>query len=277
MALRAERRHRRISASAVVRSHRGERPTWGLAAPSRRRLQGAQVLFAKLRNNPGPRRAGFSRRVRHGRGHDPAEGQAQVAADVVFAKLRNDPPVGFGTGGGTTRRKERHRSRRTWFCEIAQRPSRRVCFRETRNNPARVCQGLRPDSRDGSRWHRQGRRAGFRETRNDPARACQGLHPGGRDGSRWHRRGRMAGSGLAMAARAAVAVGVVFAKTRNDPRGKRPRACPRVKRPRAAPCNSLPHWGRHGALVPADLPRGAWVGHSGGIGGGQMARLGGRP
>ena len=62
-----------------------------------------------------------SRRVRHGRGHGAGKGQAQVTADVVFAKLRNDPPAGagapagLGTGGGTTPRKDRHRSRRTWF------------------------------------------------------------------------------------------------------------------------------------------------------------------
>ena len=47
----------------------------------------------------------------------------------------------------------------------------------------------------GAGWRRW---AFFREMRNDPARVCQGLHPGGRDGSWWHRRERMAGSGSAM-------------------------------------------------------------------------------
>ena len=112
-----------------------------------------------------PAGAGSSRRVRHGRGHDPAEGQAQVAADVdfaklrndppaglpvdragarpgegraqvaadvVFAKLRNDPPAGAGSsrrvrpGRGTTRGRTGTGRGGRGFCEIAQRPSRRA-------------------------------------------------------------------------------------------------------------------------------------------------------
>ncbi len=101
--------------------------------------------FAKSRNNPlGPVRAGAR----------PGERQAQVAADGVFAKSRNNPPAGSGTGGarpgegraqvasavvlrnrattlplgparaGHDPGKDGHRSRRSWFCEIAQQPSR---------------------------------------------------------------------------------------------------------------------------------------------------------
>ncbi len=69
-------------------------------------------FFAKLRNDP-PAGAG-SCRARHGRGHDPAEGQTQVAADVVFAKLRNDPPaVGRLLPPGSARR---------GFCEMRNNP-----------------------------------------------------------------------------------------------------------------------------------------------------------
>ena len=83
---------------------------WGAGCEGRGRLAAADVIFAKLRNNPPA-------------GSDPREGSIRVAEGSVFAKLRNNPPAGYGTGGGTTRRKDTHRSRRTWSCEIAQRPS----------------------------------------------------------------------------------------------------------------------------------------------------------
>ena len=47
---------------------------------------------------------------------------------TTLAPAGQAPLVGFGTGEGTTRRKDRHRSRRTWICEIAQRPSRRARY-----------------------------------------------------------------------------------------------------------------------------------------------------
>jgi hypothetical protein len=60
------------------------------------------------------------------------EGRAQVVGDVIFAKLRDDPPA----GAGASRWARSGRGHRpgvggaqvgggTWFCEIAQRPSRR--------------------------------------------------------------------------------------------------------------------------------------------------------
>jgi hypothetical protein len=91
MALRAEQHRQRLSASSAVRSRGGGWPTWGLVVASRRRLQGARVLFAKLRNNPGLRR-----------------GKA--------------PPAGFGTGGGTTRGRTGKGHGGRGFSEIAQRP-----------------------------------------------------------------------------------------------------------------------------------------------------------
>jgi hypothetical protein len=99
----------------------------GGAQPGEGRAQvAADVVFAKLRNNPGLRRGRLlppgSARV----GAQPGKGQAQVAADVVFAKLRNDPPAGFGTGGGTTRGRTGAGRGGRGFCEIAQRPSRRL-------------------------------------------------------------------------------------------------------------------------------------------------------
>ncbi len=72
----------------------------------------------------------------------------------------------------------------------------------------------------GAGWRRW---AFFREMRNDPARVCQGLHPGGRDGSQWHRRERMAGSGSAMV-RVKVAVGV-FSRNAQRPCEGPPRGC----------------------------------------------------
>ncbi len=47
---------------------------------------------------------------------------------TTLAPAGQAPLVGFGTGEGTTRRKDRHRSRRIWICEIAQRPSRRARY-----------------------------------------------------------------------------------------------------------------------------------------------------
>jgi hypothetical protein len=95
MALRAEHHRQRLSASSAVWSRDGGWPTWGLAVAGRRRLQGARVLFAKLRNNPGLRR-----------------GKA--------------PPAGFGAGGGTTRGRTGTGLGGRGFCELAQRPSGQV-------------------------------------------------------------------------------------------------------------------------------------------------------
>ncbi len=160
--------------------------------------RGRGVLFAKLRNNPGPRRAGSSRRVRHGRGHDPAEGQAQVAADLDFAKLRNDPPAGFGTGGGTTRGRTGTGRGGRGFCEIAQRPSRRR--RLLSPGSARV--GARP----GEGRAQVVADVVFAKSRNNP--------PAGAGSCRWARSGRGHRPGER---RAQVAEDVIFAKSRNDP------------------------------------------------------------
>jgi hypothetical protein len=117
---------------AAFRVLRGPVPRWRVAglgagcgeyAPVAGRAGAFREIAQQPRPPPGE---GSSRRVRRGRGHDPGEGQAQVTADVVFAKLRNDPLAWFDPGRGTTRGKDGHGSRRTWFCEIAQRPSRRV-------------------------------------------------------------------------------------------------------------------------------------------------------
>jgi hypothetical protein len=158
-----------------------------------------------------PAGAGSSRRVRHGRGHDPAERQAQVTADVVFAKSRNDPPSGrTGTDRGGL-----------GFCEIAQRPCQRKdghssrwawFLRNRATTPASAGAGSSRRVRHG-RGHDRGRagtghgRHGFAKLRNDP-----GL-----------RRGRLPPPGSARAGarpgerRAQVAADVVFAKLRNDP------------------------------------------------------------
>ena len=80
-----------------------------------------RTWFLRNRATTLPPGQASSRRVRPGPGHHPAEGRAQVAADVVFAKLRNDPPAGAGSsrrvrhGRGHDPGKDRHRSRRTWF------------------------------------------------------------------------------------------------------------------------------------------------------------------
>ena len=53
-------------------------------------------VFAKWRNDP-------PARSRQRAGARPAEGRAQVAADVVFAKLRNNPPAGQAPPVGSAR------------------------------------------------------------------------------------------------------------------------------------------------------------------------------
>jgi hypothetical protein len=86
MALRAEPRHRRSSASAVVRSNGGERRVWGLVVTGKGQLAAAEVLFCEIAQQPRP-----------------PPGQA--------------PPVGSGPGGATTPGKDQHRSRRSRFLQ----------------------------------------------------------------------------------------------------------------------------------------------------------------
>ncbi len=148
---------------------------------------------------------------------------ASAGRRAGFREMRNDP-AGVRQGlclGGPDGSRWHRRGLRALFSRNAQRPrksprgaasrrpgwvavasaGRQAYFRETRNDPPRACQGLRPGGRDGSRRHRREPRARFREMRNDPARVRQGLHPDGRDGSWWHRREPRAG----------------FRKMRNDP------------------------------------------------------------
>jgi hypothetical protein len=222
-----------------------------------------------------------SRRVRHGRGARPGEGQAQVAAAVVlrncattlspgtaragarpggrtgtgrggrgFAKLRNNPPAGYGTGGGTTRRKDTHRSRRTWSCEIAQRPSRRV--RHGRGAP-----GGRTGTGLGGR--------GFAKLRNDPP---VGFGRGGgttrrNDGHRSRRRWFLRNCATTLppeAGSSGRSARAGFREMRNDPRVKRPRACPRVRCPEGVCDATVRHrpggcYERAGSLGPRTLTR----------------------
>ncbi len=64
------------------------------------------------------------------------------------------PPAGFGTGKGTTRRKDRHRSRRIWICEIAQQPSQRKDgHRSRRTWFLRSC-ATTPQRKDGHKSRR---------------------------------------------------------------------------------------------------------------------------
>ncbi len=126
------------------------------ARPGEGRAQvAADMVFAKSRNDP-PAGAGSSRRVRHGRGHDPGK-DGRRSRRTWFLRNRattlppgQAPPGGFDPGRGTTRgRTGTGRGGRS-FCEIAQQPSRRGRL-------------LPPGSA----------RAGFREMRNDPRGRCE--------------------------------------------------------------------------------------------------------
>ena len=103
----------------------------GGARPGEGRAQvAADVVFAKSRNNP-PAGAGSSRRVRHGRGHDPGkDGHSSRRTWFLRNRATTLPPgqaplAGLDTGGGTTRGRTGTGRGGRGFCEIAQRPSRR--------------------------------------------------------------------------------------------------------------------------------------------------------
>jgi hypothetical protein len=295
MALRAERRHRRSSASTVVRfkwrraaglwaGRDGKGPvgrrgraflrncattpasagagSFRRVRPGRRHDPGegsTQVavasVFAKLRNDP-PAGAGSFRRVRPGRGHDPGEGSTQVAVASVLAKLRNDPPAGAGS------------------------------FRRVRPGRA-TTQGK---DRHRLRWPRFLRNcATTRPTGQAPS---VGSDPGGattqrkdRHRSRWSRFLRNCATTLASAGAGSscwVRPGrernpgkdghrsrrTGFRETRNDPRSSAPRTCP-VQRSaaRLRPGGHQPRSG-WGAVAPAGADRRLGVGHGGEDGGG---------
>ncbi len=244
MALRAVGCRWRLFASAVVQSRRGEWPTWGLAVASRRRLQGrgafsrnrATTLPRRGRHLPlGSARAGF-REMRNNPpagsgtgGARPGERRAQVAADVVLRNCATTLPLGPARAGHDPGN-DGHRSRRTWFCEIAQQPSRWV--RHGRARPgegrAQVASAVvlrnrattlplgpaRAGHDPGKDGHRS-RRSWFCEIAQQPSRwdrllplelAPGGCATPGKNGRRSWGRG--------------------FAKSRNDPRAKRRRQVP---------------------------------------------------
>jgi hypothetical protein len=129
LAVRARKGGMALRAVGYRRRRHGRRPDPGKGGHRLRR-----TWFLRNRAITLPPGQVSSRRVRPGPGHHPAEGRAPVSADVVFAKLRNDPPAGAGSsrrarrGLGHDPGKDRHRSRRIWICEIAQRPSRRARY-----------------------------------------------------------------------------------------------------------------------------------------------------
>jgi hypothetical protein len=239
MALRAERRHRRSSASTVVRfKWRRAAGLWagrdGKGPVGRR----GRAFLRNCATTPASAGAGSFRRVRPGRGHDPGEGSTQVAVASVLAKLRNDPPAGAGSfrrvrpGRATTQGKDRHRSRWSRFL--------RNCATTLASAGAGSSCWVRPgrERNPGKDGHRS-RRTGFRETRNDPRSSAPRTCPVQRSAARLRPGGHQPRSGWGAVAPAGAdrrlgvghggedgGGGRVFAKPRHDPSGKCSRACP---------------------------------------------------
>ena len=250
MALRAERRHRCISAlgRGAVPQGRSGRLGENRSAPSRRRLQGARRFSRNCATTLAP--AGQASLVGFGTGRPhPAEATGTFGRGRRgFCEMAQRPSRRVGTGGGTTRRKERHRSGRTWFSRNCANASTGAFSR----NAQRPCEGLPGAASRRSGWVAVASRGAGGFSRN-AQRPCESLPGAASRRSGWvavaSTAGRMAGSGSAMAARAAVRW-AWFSPKRATTLGRVPEGMPLGQVPEGRPMQQSASWAAMGLVFP---------------------------